>query len=223
VQDLQLRLADLDGQVSRRAALREDRQKRLDAIEKEILFLTDDTKILESTEELLIELGKRTVGDSTETLNKLATLGLGLVFPDQQLELKTTIDRVRGKTGIRFDLYDRGKTYPISGSYGGGVLAIVGFLLRVSLITSLKMRRILLLDESFAHVAVDYIPQASKLLRKVAEDLGFTIIMVTHQPEFAQAAHVHVRAKRKAGVTTLTTTSTTQSTSKEPAPIGATE
>lgn len=201
---LSARIAEVDRQLARRQALRDDRQARVDQLEKEIEAREANSLLLERVETVIVELGKRTVAESSETLNKLATLGLKMVFPDQDLELRTTTDRQRGKTALKFNLYDRGKTFPIDDAFGGGVLALTGFLLRVSIIVSLKLRRIILLDETFAHLADVYIPNASKLMRKIADDLGFTIIMNTHQPEFASYAHHHVKASRRAGVTTMT-------------------
>ncbi len=201
--DLATRLKSIDHRVVHPQALRDDRQKRVNATMAEITLLEKDSNLIEQAENVLIELGKRTVGDSTQTLEKLVTLGLKLTFPDQDLQLKTRVDKSRGKTAISYDLYDRGRTFPIDDSFGGGVLAIAGFLLRVSIITTLKMRRILLLDETFAHLATEYIPNASALLRKIADELGFTIIMITHQQEFASSAHMRYKAVRKAGVTVI--------------------
>lgn len=202
--DLATRLRNLDTKVATRTALRDDRQRRVNSLQTEITRLEAESLLIEKTEGVLVELGKRTVAESSETLNKLTTLGLKIVFPDQELEVKTRIDRSRGKTAVSFELYDRGRTFPIDDAFGGGVLAIAGFLLRVSLITALKMRRIIMIDESFSHVAIQYRENTSKLLRRIADELGFTIIMVTHDPEYAQAAHVHLRASRKAGMTTIT-------------------
>lgn len=201
--DLATRMRALDHAVVEQVTLRDDRQRRVDALKTEIDVLQAEAKLIEQAENVLIELGKRTVGDSTSTLNKLVSLGLKLTFPDQDLELKTRIDKSRGKTAISFDLYDRGRTFPIDDSFGGGVLAIAGFLLRVSIITTLKMRRVLLLDETFAHLANEYIPNASALLRKIADELHFTIIMITHQPEFASSAHLRYKASRRGGVTII--------------------
>lgn len=208
-----LRLREIDAQIARQQGLRDDRQRRLDDLEAELLRLDVESSLLEKTEDVLVQLGKRTVGESAESLNKLVSLGLKFVFPDQDLELKTITEKQRGKTAVRFELYDRGKTFPIDDAFGGGVIAIVGILLRVSIITTLKMRRVLLLDETLGHLADVYVPAASKLLRKLSDDLGFTIIMVTHQPDYAASAHVHAKASRRAGATIITTVDKTQSPS----------
>lgn len=208
---LETRLRAIDADISRRQGLRDDRQARFDELEAELERLNKESLLLEKTEDVLVQLGKRTVGDSTESLNKLVTLGLKYVFPDQSLELRTVTEKQRNKTAVRFELHDNGKTFPIDDAFGGGVLAIVGILLRVSIITSLKLRRILLLDETLGHLADVYVPNASKLLRKLADDLGFTIILITHQPDYASSAHVHAKASRRAGVTSITAVDKTQS------------
>ena len=213
--NLEQRAREIDAQVARLAGLRQDRKDRLTQIEEEIVKLQKESIILDKTEDVLVQLGKRTVSEGAESLNKLVTLGLKYVFPDQDLQLKTVTEKQRGKTAVRFELHDRGRTFPIDDAFGGGVLAIVGVLLRVSIITSLNLKRILLLDETLGHLADVYVPNASRLLRKLADDLGFTIVMVTHQPDYAQHAHVHLKASRRAGATIITAVDKSQSSSKK--------
>jgi len=134
---------------------------------------------------------------------KLGTAGLEATFSDLELKLEVHSEVRSNKVTTSFVLTDDGEPAPLTGGYGGGVLALLGVLLRVATIMAMDLKRILILDETLAHLSLDYIPSASKLLRGLCEDLGFTILMVTHQAEFAGAATRHYEARSTSKGTTV--------------------
>jgi len=111
----------------------------------------------------------------------------------------SVIERSRGRTGARLELYESGKTFTLVDSFGGGVLAVVGVLLRVASILALDLKRVLLLDETLAHLSEQYTENASKLMKKLSKDLDFTILLVTHQSAFAQHADKHYQVALRGG------------------------
>jgi DNA repair exonuclease SbcCD ATPase subunit len=196
------KLLAVEREVAARTRSFEERTERTEQLRKELDDLSAEIDLLSKVEAVLQTISAQVLGQSTETIDKLVTAGLHTVFPDQPLTFKTTVDKFRGKTSIRFELFEAGQTAPLTEAYGGGVLVVIGVLLRVTTIILLKQRRILLLDETLSHLSADYIPGASKLLRKLAEELNFTILMVSHQQEFAQNANRQYAAKRtRAGTT----------------------
>jgi len=184
-------------------ALNQDREDRWTRLRGEILRLSTEVELLTKVEHVLLMLGQRVLGQSTTTIDQLVTAGLRLVFEDQRLEFRTHVDKYRGKTSVEFELLEDGKRAPIMDSYGGGVLVTAGLLLRTTTIIVLGLRRILLLDETLSHLSDQYVPNASQLMKKLCEELDFTIILVSHQPEFATHADTHYRASRKNGTTTF--------------------
>ena len=124
------------------------RKERVDSVLKEFEELTKEVGIISETESLLHVISTQILGESTSTIDKLVTAGLQLVFEDQNLTLETEMLPSRGKTAIRFKLAENNETAPIKDSYGGGVLALVGVLLRVTTILVLDLKRFLVLDES---------------------------------------------------------------------------
>lgn len=196
------KLLKLEREVAAQAKLLEERTKRVRELEAETTDLANEIDLLGKVETVLQLVSAKVLGQSSNTIDQLVTAGLRTVFPDQNLAFKTHVDKFRGKTSIRFELYEDGQTAPLTESYGGGVLVVIGVLLRVTTIMLLKQRRLLLLDESLSHLSAQYVPNASKLLRKLADELKFDILMVTHQPEFTLNATRHYAAKKtKAGTT----------------------
>ena len=73
-------------------------------------------------------------------------------------------------------------------AFGGGVVNLTAFLLRVLLLHRFKLAKLLVLDESFNNVSRVHLPGVSLLLKSLAEDYGFTILAITHQPELTTHA-----------------------------------
>lgn len=194
-------MAEMDRLVAAKEILRKEKERQVEALTKNIKTLTETADLTTRAEQVLIHVSTRVLGQSTNTIDKLVTAGLKIVFDDQTLEFRTEVDKYRGKTAINFQLLQDGRSTPIMDSYGGGVLVVAGVLLRVVTIVTLKMRRFLLLDESLSHLSIQYVPAASLLLSKLCEELDFTILMVTHEQAFADNADTHYLARKTNGVT----------------------
>lgn len=193
---IQSSLARADRFLGTKEALREERLSKLRKLENECKDLIEEISLLTRVDQVLLAVSSRVLGQSTTMIDKLVTSGLRITFDDQQLEFRAKVDRYRGKTSVVFDLFQDGHLAPIMDSYGGGVLVVAGVLLRVVVIIALKMRRVLLLDESLSHLSEAYIPNASRLLKKLCDELNFTIVMVSHQTGFAEYADCHFEAVR---------------------------
>lgn len=173
------------------------REKELEDLKKEMVFLLSEQALLSKTEAVLSMISTAVLGKSTSTIDQLVTAGLRAIFEDQDLLFQTKVERYRGRTAVQFKLLERGIEHPLIDSYGGGVLAVVGVLLRVVTIITLNLRRVLILDEALSHVSDQYIQNTSSFLKELCEKMGFTILMVSHQPEFAAAANIHYQVARK--------------------------
>lgn len=204
VQDLSERLDILNVRLAQRESLLEERLKMLRNLDSLISAFILEEELNGKAEQALLSISTKVLGQSTGMIDKMLTTGLQLVFDDQALEFKTEIKKMRGKTAINFQLLEKGRSTPIMESYGGGVLVVAGLLLRVVTIVALNMRRILILDETLSHLSDEYVSNASKLLRKLCDELQFTVLLVTHQPDFATHATHNYRALSKRGQTVFT-------------------
>ncbi len=145
------------------------------------------------------EIFKRWLEDSLDknvhSMADLATIALRHVIPDQKLQLKIVQEPRYNRMAMRFLLEEedpRGGVIegdPLN-SYGGGASAIISLVLRLSVMSRMKMGNLLLLDESMAFVGPAYIPATASFMRRLSESTGVNILMVTHSPEFMANAHV---------------------------------
>jgi ABC-type thiamine transport system ATPase subunit len=121
--------------------------------------------------------------------------GIGAAYPR---EVQAVVERSisGGRPNLAVKLMDGGKE-PVDpeNAHGGGLAQILGFLARVVIVMATGKRRILFLDECFSAVSGDLLSDLSALIRAIVDQLDFQIILVTHQPELADAANIIYRVK----------------------------
>lgn len=93
----------------------------------------------------------------------------------------------------------------IVNAHGGGLVQVIALLLRIVILLFSRPApaRILILDESLAHLSREYLEPAAELLASLSNKLGLQILMVTHSPEFEDAAdRIYSFSKSASGMTT---------------------
>ena len=177
----------LVGLIARKVALTEQlaqKQARMAELADKKAFLTKCLTVLDT---LIQTVAAKGVGRVEQAVSS----GLQLVFgPD----LSCVIERKDGARGTTYRIQIKNSTPdgdviddPME-AFGGGVVNVTAFLLRVLLLQRFKLQKLLVLDESTNNLSRHYLPAFSSLLRSLADDYGFTILAVTHQPELAQNA-----------------------------------
>lgn len=105
---------------------------------------------------------------------------------DTPYEFKINFLKKRGKTEAQIVFVRDG--YELENPMdeaGGGPVAVAAFALRLAalLLTKPQPRRLLVMDEPFAHVSEEYITRIGQLLQTLAEEMGFQFVLVTHNRE----------------------------------------
>lgn len=180
-------LDKIDGEVS---ALQRDET----SLRHEIETLTLDSDTLEKANALLLSVSEDKQEQTQDQIERLVTRGLQLVF-DSSLTFHI-VASIRGKSSV-IDFVVR-TTYdaqivetPVMDSRGGGLAAVVGFLLRfvvIMLSRGPRSSNLIVLDETFAHVSEEYLAPMGQFLKEMVEKSGMQVIMVTHQPQFMEYA-----------------------------------
>ena len=130
------RAESLKTRLFRRDAHRESLEDSWIDLEKELESLGVEQLLTEKSEEVLSQISTKVLGGSVSNLSKLVTAGLSVVFPEKDLVFLVDTSKSRGKTAVTFDLQENGRSAPIRSAYGGGVLVIVGVLIRCFVIMS---------------------------------------------------------------------------------------
>lgn len=155
---------------------------------------------LESYERIcgaLTKVGEKEQGQAQRQIEELVTRALQVIF-GEELSFKLVPRVLRDQAALDMVLVSTyGDTVietPVMEARGGGMAAVVGFVLRlVVLLLSPGVRRFLALDESFAHVSASYEPRVAEFLREVADKAGVQLLLITHSTAYSELADARYR------------------------------
>lgn len=199
--------ADLDDQLTRVRTLRRDldRQagaalelaRRGQAAELEAGRLEAQLESFERICGVLTKIGEREQSEAQHQVEELVTRALQVIF-GEELSFRLVPRVLRDQAALDFVLVSRyGDTVietPVMEARGGGMAAVVGFVLRlVVLLLTPGVRRLLALDESFAHVSASYEPRVAEFLREVADKAGVQLLLITHSTAYSELADARYR------------------------------
>lgn len=147
---------------------------------------------LEKAAALLASISEEKQKDAQIKIENLVTQGLQKIFgPEWSFHV---VPSVRGKTPV---VEFKVRTKQLSGKIletsvldarGAGLASVVGFLLRLVLVLLSRKPSLLVLDETFANLSDSYVPSLIEFIREVVDKTNLQIIMVTHEPRFAEVA-----------------------------------
>lgn len=210
-------MTDLDslGMDLRRARREADRRVgearaiagRGTVVKDEVAKLTTEASDYERAAGVLASIGEERQAAAQSQVEELVTRGLQTIF-GEELSFHV-IQTTKGKTPIvEFVIRSTIPGQPVietdvMSARGGGVATVVGFLLRVvvMLLSKDKQETVLFLDETFSMVSADYLPNVVEFLRELVDKTDIRIVLVTHQPEFLNAADKRYEFKRVNGET----------------------
>jgi DNA repair exonuclease SbcCD ATPase subunit len=154
-------------------------------------------EVQEKVAVLLNSIGEERQEAARRQVEELVTRALQAVF-DKNLSFHM-IPQVRANRAevdfvIRSTFGEQAVDTPVLDARGGGMAAVVGFVLRlVVLLLSPGSRRFLALDESFAHVSASYEARVAEFLREVADKAGVQVLLVTHSDAYGDMADARFR------------------------------
>jgi len=139
------------------------------------------------------------------SLSSIVSDGLTRVY-GEPLQLVIELDDRADLPVARFRLRDeRGLETELIEARGGGLVNIASFLLKVRLIMGMvpEQARVLALDEPFVNVDGVAIDAVCALLRRIAHEGGFQVIVITQRTDLSEAADLEYRFSQVEGVTEI--------------------
>lgn len=125
---------------------------------------------------------------------------LEAIFPDPY-EFRIVFEEKRGKTEARLVFVRDGLELDPLTMAGGGVVDVAAFGLRLAALALSRpaLRRVLVLDEPWRFLSVQYRPAMRALVLALATELGFQFVYVTHDPAFVAGDVVEVGGESNSG------------------------
>lgn len=154
---------------------------------------------------VLTSIGEDRQATTQATIEQLVTKGLQAIFTDGlSFHLVPVVRGNRPEVDFIVRSYLDGQVVdtPVMDARGGGLAAIIGFLLRlVVLLLAHGRDTTLFLDETFAHLSADYEQRLAEFLKDLVDQTGVQIVMVTHSEAFLDLADRRYRFVLHGGVT----------------------
>lgn len=117
---------------------------------------------------------ERSIVELKEVLNS----ALSYVFYDEDYKVDIELTDKRGKS-LNIRLYQNDKPVNLKRGTGMGVKTVISAVLHMYYLQC-KNSKILMLDEAYSAVSVEYIDRFFEFLHQMCEKLGFKIIIITH-------------------------------------------
>ena len=153
-----------------------------------LAHLDKEQHLLEKVNEFFTTQISTKIDDVKNKLESLVNQGLSFIFSDYDIKISIVANHKNNKTQFSLDII-QGKTIGRQDMYGGGVLAIIALLLKLSCIVITGTARFVIFDESLAFVSIEYQERVSLFLKELARELGFEIILIAHQPRLSTHAN----------------------------------
>jgi len=191
---------ELEDKLLQLETLRDQQIKRKNDLEKEIDNLSNDVVILDKVSSLFKHLLDVLLDEKKQEIQKLVTYGLKSVFTEQNLKFHINIEPKYNTIHTTFKTEQVGITEgDVLESFGGGVVNIESFLLRIITLFQTKLSPFMFMDEVFSHLSEDYVDNCSKLLKNLCDELGITLFLITHKEQMLNHADKVYKARSRAG------------------------
>ena len=118
-------------------------------------------------------------------LEHLVTTAIHAIFDDS---ICFVVDIDEGKSEVDFSLLKGGQPHPIIDFVGEGLVDVLSFALRVSILLLGRHPKVLILDEPFRFLNKARHAAAGELISRLSRDLGIQFIIVTHSDDLMEGA-----------------------------------
>lgn len=185
-----------------------DLQRRLDAAQADLraaksqalaareayLAATDAVSDAEEAQKLLQAVAQTIQQQAHAKIAAVVGRCLSAVW-DEPYEFEVVFEQKRGRTDAKLVfLRDGHQVNPMRQS-GGGVVDVASFALRLAslLLARPPRRRVLIADEPFRNLSVEYRSRMREVLGELSREMGVQFILVTHYSEFRGDVQIELR------------------------------
>lgn len=186
---VQSRFKKLQDDVSYIGTYRSFLQQQLDQVQADVKNLRYKADLYQRCSEVIKMWLEDSLQANIDSIADLATSGLRHIINDQNLTFKIQQEHKHNKISMRFVINDNGVEGDPIDSFGGGPVSVISLIIRLAVMARMNMGNLLILDESMAALANQYVPAAASFMRQLADQTGVNILMVTHNDEFMNHAH----------------------------------
>lgn len=153
----------------------------------------EQAKACEEAGRLIAQFADARQAQVIKVIETIASAGLSQIFGEP---IHLRIEQVTRARRIEMDIkvVTGDLETSILDARGGGLAAVAGFILRLTVLLLHKnKRKFIAADEPFAQLSEEYLIPTAEFIADICKRTDTQILMVTHQPEFAEAADRVIR------------------------------
>lgn len=174
----------LRAQIEQHRRSMDDLQMQYDEISDNLKKEKESSVIQNASIDILKTIIDRMSEEHIERIVDLLTYALQTIFFDRAYTVEIQVgDKRNSKVAELVLVEEKDGTKirsPFDGGIGGGVLAVVGFILQVYYLGYLNQASIMFCDESFSQVSAQYVPTLMGFIKELAEQEGFIFVLISH-------------------------------------------
>lgn len=183
-EDLKIKTIRLDSDLKSLETSLQQFQSYKKRKESEILILREEYKLQEKSIIVMKELIDRLSQQHIKKLVDLLSFALKTIFYDKNYSVELKVENKRDSKSAQFFLVEKiGEEvlrYDFEDGIGGGILAVVGFVLQVFYLGYFKLAKIIFCDESFSQISDQYIDGLMSFIHKLSDKRGFIFVLISH-------------------------------------------
>lgn len=179
----------------------QESQQRLESLKNEKIEKEKRLGIMDEARILLEAVKTAKVKSKKDFILNIINTALADIFDyDIKIDIHSSDedkDAIAGKQlKMRYNiiLYENGieigRDEKLLSSNGGGILSVISILLKILTGYIYSKNKFYIFDETLAQVSAKYQERLSLFLKEFCDTYGFTIILITHNPELSTHAHM---------------------------------
>lgn len=178
-------LAGIENLLEQRPSL----EFRMEELKKEISDIEDNVKFMVESKSFYIKavdiMYEESIGALKDTLNT----ALQYIMFDKNYSCNLELEDKRGVKNLYISLIDNDEDFEVDlkDGAGQGVRTIISFILKTYYLIN-KSSRLLFLDEKYSALSEHYIPRFFEFMKKMADEKGMIIVLITHDARFMEYA-----------------------------------
>jgi len=154
---------------------------------------------------VLTEIAKSTQEEIKGRIEKLVTLAIRSVFKEQDFSFEIRFETKNNRVYAYPVITEFGNEMDPKEDMGGGIIDIISTALRIILwhIESPRKRNVLIFDEPFRFTG-KLVGRAGYMIKYLSENLGFQVIMLSHDDELIEFCDRLYKVTRRRDVSQVT-------------------
>jgi len=193
----------LESEIKALSMIKQQKESMLNGLLAQRTELAYKSKSLILGKHLIVEVSQQNLETFCKRVEALATMAIQNIF-ERQFEFKIIIEQKRGKTECRSAIFEDGYEYEPKDELGGGMLPILGFVLRLILWSKEypRKRPVFVLDEPFKGAIGNednLLKKTMSTLRTLNNELGIQLIIISHMDELEDFADNTIRVSYQNG------------------------